>query len=162
MLLYLLLYPLLPVWHTRLLPLFLAAHAVLGVFLLEFIVGTSFEILGFQNFVRNVLLCMTGYVILSLVIWRGRMLLGWTVISLAVMLGIAEHYVLEFQDFRSYSRMWSISTAVDVSDAYAFDITPEMIAAVLLMLSVFLLESKIRFMKYSLRLQKCHPSEMCW
>ena len=153
MLLYLLLYPLLPVWHTRLLPLFMAAHAVLGVFLLEFIVGTSFEILGFQNFVRNVLLCMTGYVILSLVIWRGGVLLKLGTVICCV-LGIAEYYVLEFRGLPIVlTDVLSIGTAADVSDAYAFDITPEMIAAVLLMLSVFLLESKIRFMKYSLRLR---------
>lgn len=153
MLLYLLLYPLFPVWHTRLLPLFMAAHAVLGVFLLEFIVGTSFELLGFQNFVRNVLLCMTGYVILSLVIWRGGVLLKLGTIICCV-LGIAEYYVLEFRGLPIVlTDVLSIGTAADVSDAYAFDITPEMIAAVLLMLSVFLLESKIRFMKYSLRLR---------
>ena len=153
MLLYLLLYPILPVWHTRLLPLFMVAHAVLGVFLLEFIVGTSFEILGFQNFVRNVLLCMTGYVILSLVIWRGGALLKLGTVICCV-LGIAEYYVLEFRGLPIVlTDVLSIGTAADVSDAYAFDITPEMIAAVLLMLSVFLLESKVRFMKYSLRLR---------
>ena len=153
MLLYLLLYPLLPVWHTRMLPLFMAAHAVLGVFLLEFIVGTSFEILGFQNFARNVLLCMTGYVILSLVIWRGGVLLKLGTVICCV-LGIAEYYVLEFRGLPIVlTDVLSIGTAADVSDAYAFDITPEMIAAVLLMLSVFLLESKVRFMKYSLRLR---------
>ena len=153
MLLYLLLYPLFPVWHTRLLPLFMAAHAVFGVFLLEFIVGTSFEILGFQNFVRNVLLCMTGYVILSLVIWRGGVLLKLGTVICCV-LGIAEYYVLEFRGLPIVlTDVLSIGTAADVSDAYAFDIAPEMIAAVLLMLSVFLLESKIRFMKYSLRLR---------
>ena len=153
MLLYLLLYPLLPVWHTRMLPLFMAAHVVLGVFLLEFIVGTSFEILGFQNFARNVLLCMTGYVILSLVIWRGGVLLKLGTVICCV-LGIAEYYVLEFRGLPIVlTDVLSIGTAADVSDAYAFDITPEMIAAVLLMLSVFLLESKVRFMKYSLRLR---------
>lgn len=131
----------------------MAAHAVLGVFLLEFIVGTSFEILGFQNFVRNVLLCMTGYVILSLVIWRGGVLLKLGTVICCV-LGIAEYYVLEFRGLPIVlTDVLSIGTAADVSDAYAFDITPEMIAAVLLMLSVFLLESKIRFMKYSLRLR---------
>ena len=153
MLLYLLLYPLLPVWHTRLLPLFMAAHAVLGVFLLEFVVGTSFELLGFRNFALNVLLCMIGYVALSLVIWRGGVLLKLGTVICCV-LGIAEYYVLEFRGLPIVlTDVLSIGTAADVSDAYAFDITPEMIAAVLLMLSVFLLESKIRFTKYSLRLR---------
>ena len=153
MLLYLLLYPLLPVWHTRLLPLFMAAHAVLGVFLLDFVVGTSFELLGFRNFALNVLLCMIGYVALSLVIWRGGVLLKLGTVICCV-LGIAEYYVLEFRGLPIVlTDVLSIGTAADVSDAYAFDITPEMIAAVLLMLSVFLLESKIRFTKYSLRLR---------
>ena len=153
MLLYLLLYPLLPVWHTRLLPLFMAAHAVLGVFLLEFVVGTSFDILGFRNFALNVLLCMIGYVALSLVIWRGGVLLKFGTV-LCCVIGIAEYYVLEFRGLPIVlTDVLSIGTAADVSDAYAFDITPEMIAAVLLMLSVFLLESKIRFEKYSLRLR---------
>ena len=86
-------------------------------------------------------------------IWRGGVLLKLGTVICCV-LGIAEYYVLEFRGLPIVlTDVLSIGTAADVSDAYAFDITPEMIAAVLLMLSVFLLESKIRFMKYSLRLR---------
>lgn len=151
MLLYLLFYPVIPVWHTRLLPLFLAVHAVFGVFLLEFVVGTPLAGLGLRNFLLNVMLCLVGFVVLSLVIWNGRVVLVLGTV-LCCVLGIAEYYVLEFRGLPIVlTDIRSIGTAADVSGAYAFDVTPEMFAAVLLMIGVFLLEYRVRFVKYSLR-----------
>ena len=67
------LYPLIPVWHTRLLPLFLIGHVVLGVCLLEIAAGNTPVMLGGLRLFYNCILCFFLFAVLSVFLWRG----GW-------------------------------------------------------------------------------------
>lgn len=144
-------YPKLPVWKTRLLPLFVAGHSVLSVVLLEMAAGTQFQIWSGNKLFYNILLAFVLFTALSFFLWNGRALLtvGTT---LCVVIGIAEYYILEFRGTPLViSDLKSIGTAFDVGGAYRFDITMAMISAVLILTGVLLLETKIQFVKYSLR-----------
>ncbi len=169
MVLLFLFYPYIPVWETRMLPVFLLAHAALGVLILELAAGTNIESFskgvdlaklfvnteitwtGTQAMLLNFLIACLIFIALSLVLWNGRVLL--TVGTLVcLILGIAEYYVLEFRGtpLVPYD-LGSISTAGEVSGGYTFDITNAMIVAFMLFAAVILLETKVRFKKYSIR-----------
>lgn len=150
-LLYLIFYPLIPVWRTRLLPVFLAGHAVLGVYLVETATGNSLSALGTRRILYNSILCGLVLIALALVLWNGRVLLVTGTI-LCFVLGIAEYYVLEFRGSPLVlADLWSIRTAGEVSGAYRFDVTPQMFTAFLVMMTVFLLEHRVRFRRYSVK-----------
>ena len=148
MALFFLCYPCIPLWNTRLLPVFLAFHSVLSVFLLEVTAGTDIAALGRNRILYNCLICSLVFTVLAAVLWRGKaVLITGTV--LCFILGVAEYYVLEFRGTPVVlADLFSAGTAAEVSGNYHFDITPQMVMALLVMLSVFLLESKIRFRKY--------------
>ncbi len=143
--------PLLPVWNTRLLPLFLAMHAALGVAVLELTAGTSVWELSSRNLLCNIILCFLFFAILSLVLWNGRALL-WGGTLVCFILGLAEYYVLEFRGSPLVpADIFSAGTAGEVSSAYHFDVTKEMAIALLLIGFVFLLELRVKFRRPSLR-----------
>ncbi len=162
-------YPYIPVWETRLLPVFLLAHAALGVLILELAAGTNIESFmkgvdlaklfvnteitwtGTQAMLLNFLLACLIFIALSLVLWNGRLLL-FVGTLICLVLGIAEYYVLEFRGtpLVPYD-LGSISTAGEVSGGYTFDITIAMIVAFILFAAAMLLETKVRFKKYSIR-----------
>ncbi len=149
--LFALLCPLLPVWDTRLLPLFIALHAALGVIVLELTAGTGVWEISSRNLFCNVVLCFLIFAVLSLVLWNGRALL-WTGTLLCFVLGLAEYYVLEFRGSPLVpADIFSAGTAGEVSSAYHFDVTKEMAIALLLIGFVFLLELRVKFRRPSLR-----------
>lgn len=145
--LYWLLYPMIPVWHTRLLLLFLAGHVVLGVCLLELAAGNLPTALSAQRMFYNCILCFFLFTALSVVLWRGGWLLNAGTI-LCFVIGTAEYYVLEFRGSPLHpADLLSIGTAGEVSGAYRFDIPVSLRAAFFLMLTVFVLEHRIRFVR---------------
>lgn len=151
MLLYAALYPVLPVWETRLLPVFLAVHVALGVFLLELAAGTALAELGAKRYWYNALLCGWLFLALSLLLWRGGVWLKAGTV-LCFVLGVAEYYVLEFRGTPLVlADLRSAGTASEVSGAYRFDIPVEMLAALFVMLAVFAVEHKVRFRRYPVR-----------
>lgn len=146
---YAVLYPLIPVWHTRLLPLFLVGHVVLGVCLLELAAGNLPTALGGQRLFYNCILCFFLFVVLAIFLWRGGWLLK-TGTVLCFVVGVAEYYVLEFRGSPLHpADLLSIRTAGEVSGAYKFDLPVSMCAAFFLMLTVFVLEHRIRFVRYT-------------
>lgn len=148
----LVLYPRIPVWETRLMPVFLYIHAVLGVFLLELTAGAP-QGMSWRKWLYNTILCSFLFILLSLFLWNGKLLLKTGTI-LCVILGVAQYYVLEFRGTPLViSDLLSIGTAREVSGSYHFDVTPEMITSLLVLAAVFLWENKIRFKKYSLRVR---------
>ncbi|MDD6324324.1 MAG: sulfatase-like hydrolase/transferase [Lachnospiraceae bacterium] len=146
---YAVLYPLIPVWHTRLLPLFLAGHVVLGVCLLELAAGNMPTALGGERLFYNCMLCFFLFAALAVFLWKGGWLLKVGTI-LCFVIGVAEYYVLEFRGSPLHpADLLSIGTAGEVSSAYKFDLPVSLCAAFFLMLTVFALEHKIRFVRYT-------------
>lgn len=153
MLLFLILYRSVPVWHTRLFPVFAIGHAALGVLMIEFVIGTPLRDLGWSNLLCNLVLCSTGFFVLYLLAWKERaaVLVGSV---LCLVIGIAEYYVIEFRGLPIVlSDILSIRTAEDVAGTYAFDVTERMVVSVLLLAALFLLETRVRFVKYPLRVR---------
>ena len=146
---YAVLYPLIPVWQTHLLPLFLVGHVVLGVCLLEIAAGNTLMTLIGQRLFYNCIFCFFLFAVLSVFLWRG----GWLLRSgtvLCFVIGVAEYYVLEFRGSPLHpADLLSIGTAGEVSSAYKFDLPISMCAAFFLMLTVFAVEHKIRFVRYT-------------
>ena len=69
---------------------------------------------------------------------------------LCFVIGVAEYYVLEFRGSPLHpADLLSIGTAGEVSSAYKFDLPISMCAAFFLMLTVFAVEHKIRFVRYT-------------
>lgn len=151
MVLFLVFYPVIPVWETRLLPVFLALHAALAVFLLEWTAGTDVLAISRERMLYNWLLCGMIFIVLALFIWNGRGALALGTVF-CMILGIAEYYVLKFRGTPLVlSDLRSIGTAAEVGGNYQFDIPPEMMTAVLIMTAILMLESKMRFCRYHLR-----------
>ncbi|MFR7718951.1 MAG: hypothetical protein ACLU3N_10110 [Lachnospiraceae bacterium] len=93
------LYPLIPVWQTHLLPLFLVGHVVLGVCLLEIAAGNTLMTLIGQRLFYNCIFCFFLFAVLAVFLWSG----GWLLRSgtvLCFVIGVAEYYVLEFREAR--------------------------------------------------------------
>lgn len=146
---YAVLYPLIPVWHTGLLPLFLAGHVVLGVCLLELAAGNMPTAPGGQRLFYNCILCFFLFAVLAVFLWKGGWLLK-TGTVLCFVIGVAEYYVLEFRGSPLHpADLLSIRTAGEVSGGYQFDLPVSMCAAFFLMLTVFVLEHRILFVRYT-------------
>lgn len=149
--LFLVFYPIIPLWRTGLLPVFLVLHTTLSVFLLEWTAGTDILAIGRERLLYNWLLCGMLFIVLALFIWNGRAAIASGTL-LCMILGIAEYYVLEFRGTPLvFSDLRSIGTAAEVSGNYQFDIPPEMVTAVLIMTAILMLESKVEFRPYHLR-----------
>lgn len=146
---YAVLYPLIPVWQTHLLPLFLVGHVVLGVCLLEIAAGNTLMTLIGKRLFYNCIFCFFLFAVLAVFLWRGGWLLR-TGTVLCFVIGVAEYYVLEFRGSPLHpADLLSIGTAGEVSSAYKFDLPISMCAAFFLMLTVFAVEHKIRFVRYT-------------
>lgn len=146
---YAVLYPLIPVWQTHLLPLFLVGHVVLGVCLLEIAAGNTLMTLIGKRLFYNCIFCFFLFAVLAVFLWRGGWLLR-TGTALCFVIGVAEYYVLEFRGSPLHpADLLSIGTAGEVSSAYKFDLPISMCAAFFLMLTVFAVEHKIRFVRYT-------------
>ncbi len=146
------LYPWLPLWETRLLPLFLYGHALLGVFLLELTAGAP-QGLTWRKLLYNTILCSFLFLFLFLFLWNGKLLLKTGTI-LCFLLGVAQYYVLKFRGTPLVpGDLLSIGTAMEVSGNYRFDLPPQMITSFLVLAVVLLWERKIRFKKYTLRVR---------
>ena len=146
---YAVLYPLIPVWQTHLLPLFLVGHVVLGVCLLEIAAGNTLMTLIGQRLFYNCIFCFFLFAVLAVFLWRGGLLLR-TGTALCFVIGVAEYYVLEFRGSPLHpADLLSIGTAGEVSSAYKFDLPISMCAAFFLMLTVFAVEHKVRFVRYT-------------
>ena len=146
---YAVLYPLIPVWQTHLLPLFLVGHVVLGVCLLEIAAGNTLMTLIGQRLFYNCIFCFFLFAVLAVFLWRGGWLLR-TGTVLCFVIGVAEYYVLEFRGSPLHpADLLSIGTAGEVSSAYKFDLPISMCAAFFLMLTVFAVEHKVRFVRYT-------------
>ena len=146
---YAVLYPLIPVWQTHLLPLFLVGHVVFGVCLLEIAAGNTLMTLIGKRLFYNCIFCFFLFAVLAVFLWRGGWLLR-TGTVLCFVIGVAEYYVLEFRGSPLHpADLLSIGTAGEVSSAYKFDLPISMCAAFFLMLTVFAVEHKIRFVRYT-------------
>ena len=146
---YAVLYPLIPVWQTHLLPLFLVGHVVLGVCLLEIAAGNTLMTLIGKRLFYNCIFCFFLFAVLAVFLWRGGWLLR-TGTVLCFVIGVAEYYVLEFRGSPLHpADLLSTGTAGEVSSAYKFDLPISMCAAFFLMLTVFAVEHKIRFVRYT-------------
>ena len=146
---YAVLYPLIPVWQTHLLPLFLVGHVVLGVCLLEIAAGNTLMTLIGKRLFYNCIFCFFLFAVLAVFLCRGGWLLR-TGTVLCFVIGVAEYYVLEFRGSPLHpADLLSIGTAGEVSSAYKFDLPISMCAAFFLMLTVFAVEHKIRFVRYT-------------
>lgn len=146
---YAVLYPLIPVWKTHLLPLFLVGHVVLGVCLLEIAAGNTLMTLIGKRLFYNCIFCFFLFAVLAVFLWRGGWLLR-TGTALCFVIGVAEYYVLEFRGSPLHlADLLSIGTAGEVSSAYKFDLPISMCAAFFVMLTVFAVEHKIRFVRYT-------------
>ena len=144
---YAVLYPLIPVWQTHLLPLFLVGHVVLGVCLLEIAAGNTLMTLIGKRLFYNCIFCFFLFAVLAVFLWRGGWLLR-TGTVLCFVIGVAEYYVLEFRGSPLHpADLLSIGTAGEVSSAYKFDLPISMCAAFFLMLGFAALTSCVSVME---------------
>ncbi len=169
LLLYGIFYPKIPLWNTKLLPLFLVFHALISIFLLEYAAGTNLSdyvhgvdisrmardsavtLSGPKTILLNWMIACCIFFVLSLILWNGRLLLFVGTAVFAV-IGIAEYYVLEFRGtpLVPYD-LGSIRTAGAVAGNYTFDLPTKIIASVIILIALTLLETKVIFRRISLR-----------